>query len=169
MWLSEGGSMGDAVEHDLEEIAEQVGELKEKITVIDEEISMSKSRMSRLAALFEEAQNTTDQIIKTIYELKMEITEVEKRTENGNNVSAINKQNIRLLGEHVKKLSKMFKDMSDEISCLKEEVETNSWHWKRLLGILGFIGSTIVGIVYFVHEYCGGWVNLLKSLLANME
>lgn len=161
--------MADEVTHDLDEIVEQVGELKNKITVIDEEISMSKSRMARLAALFEEAQNTTDQIIKTIYELKMEITEVEKRTENGNNVSAINKQNIKLLGEHVKKLSKMFKDMSEEISSLKEEVETHSWHWKRLFAIVGSIGAAIAGVIYFVHEYCGGWVNLLKTLLANME
>ena len=161
--------MADEVTHDLEEIVEQVGELKEKITVIDEEISMSKSRMARLAALFEEAQNTTDQIIKTIYELKTEITEVEKRTENGNNVSAINKQNIKLLGEHVKKLAKMFKDMSEEISSLKEEVETHSWHWKRLFAVVGAIGAAVAGVIYFVHEYCGGWVHLLKTLLANME
>ncbi len=161
--------MGDEVTHDLDEIVEQVGELKDKITVIDEEISMSKSRMARLAALFEEAQNTTDQIIKTIYELKMEITEVDKRTENGNNVSAINKQNIKLLGEHVKKLARMFKDMSEEISSLKEDVETNSGQWKWLLTVAGSIGTAIAGIIYFVHEYCGGWINLLKALLANME
>ena len=29
--------------------------------------------------------------------------------------------------------------------------------------------SAIAGIIYFVHEYCGGWINLLRALLENME
>ena len=143
------------------ECLEGLEHLKVQVQELQKTVSDNNRRIARLIKLIDDAQQTILIIEHAASELNVRIASAEKRVDAAANAAAINKQNLNVLSNYVKQLAKQFKEMSDEIDDLKDEVETHSIRWKRLSVYAMVIAGFVAGVIWVVHEYVG-WIHLFE-------